>query len=233
MNEDSTGLQDSLFDVINHLCELVVFDKGDFDEFLQELIQTVRSVIPIDSCLIYYHDPHKKQLILIGSKKPHTDEIGKVVLSEGEGITGWVAEHKKIVAIEKEAYKDKRFKSFKELPEDRYESFLSVPILDRRGVVGVINLQNRLPYKFSEKQIRTVESIVKIISSAFVKIALTRQVNTLENKLEERKVIEKAKGILMKEKKFTEDEAYTYLRKEAMIKRKTMKEIAEAVLLVY
>lgn len=78
------------------------------------------------------------------------------------------------------------------MPEDLYESFLSVPIPDRSGVVGVINFQNKLEYKFSQKQIKIIESIVKIISSAFVKIALTRQIYLLENKLEERKIVEKA-----------------------------------------
>lgn len=233
MSNNSVKLDDSLFKVIDHLCELVVFDNGNFDKFLQELIKTIRNIIPVDSCLIYFHDPHLKQLFLIGSKKPHTEEIGKVVLKDGEGITGWVAEHKKTVALEKEAYKDKRFKFFKELPEDKYESFLSVPIFNKDGIVGVINFQNKSPFKFSQKQIKTIESIVKIISSAFAKTALTRQIYLLENKLEERKIIEKAKGILMKERKLSEQEAYEYLRKEAMIKRKSMKEISQAVILVY
>ena len=223
----------TLSKVINLLSELVVFNHYNFDQFLKKLIKVITEIISVDSCLIYFYDRDKKQLILIGSKKPHEQEIGHIILKKGEGITGWAAEHKITVVLEKQAYLDPRFKFFKELPEDKYESFMSVPIIDQSGTVGVINLQNKKTFKFSKLQIETIESLVKIISSAFVKIALDRKVSLLSDKLEERKIIEKAKGILMKEKNMSEDESYSYIRKEAMEKRKTMKEIADAILLVY
>ncbi|SRR5258708_6922372 len=222
----------SLADVINLLSELVVFNQYDFQQFLQKFIKIVLQVIPVDSCLIYFYDREKKQAILIGSKKLHDQQIGNIIMKEGEGITGWVAEHQKTVVIEKEAYKDPRFKYFQELPEDKFEVFLSIPILDDQGTVGVINIQNKLPYTFRKEQLQTIASLVKIISSAFKKIVLERKVNNLENQLQERKLIEKAKGILMKAKQINEEEAFHFLRKEAMNKRKSMKEIAEAVLLV-
>lgn len=153
-------------------------------------------------------------------------------MRKGEGITGWVAEHQQTVALEKQAYKDPRFKFFKQLPEDSYESFLSVPIIDKSGVVGVVNLQNEKSMGFSKQQISIIESLVKIISSAFVKVMLERKVGELKDQLEERKIVEKAKGILMKVKNLDESEAYKFLRDESMIKRKPMKEVAEAVLMV-
>jgi len=153
-------------------------------------------------------------------------------MQEGEGITGWVAQHKQPVAMTSNAYKDSRFKPFEELPEDKYESFLSVPITNETGVVGVMNIQNRNPYEFSRAQVKALESLVKIIASAFAKIAADKKVNKLENQLEERKIIEKAKGILMKAKNISENDAFKILRTEAMNKRKSLKEIAEAVILV-
>lgn len=220
------------FNIINLLSNLVVFNHYDFNEFLQKLIKIVIQVIPVDACLIYFYDRQRKELILVGSKKRHDELLGHITMKKGEGITGWVVEHGKTVALEKEAYKDPRFKFFKELPEDKFEGFLSVPIFDEDGVVGVINLQSRLPYSFSELQIQSLEAIVKIISSAFANIVLERKVGQLEDKLKERAVIEEAKGILMRARSMNESDAYHYLRKEAMAKRKTMKEIAEAVILV-
>jgi AmiR/NasT family two-component response regulator len=110
---------------------------------------------------------------------------------------------------------------------------MSVPLVNRDGVVGVINLQNKEPYNFSKDEIMMVEAVVKIITSAFEQIALGRKVDTLEGKLEERKVVEKAKGLLMKKDKLSEKKAFDMIRNEAMKKRKTMKEIAEAILLIY
>jgi uroporphyrinogen-III synthase len=182
--------------------------------------------------LIYFYDLDTKKIVLIGSQKPDTAALGKIILAEGEGITGWVAKNKQTVVITKEAYADPRFKVFKELPEDTYESFLSVPITDEKNVVGIINIQHKEPYIVSKKQLETMQSLVKIISSAFVKTVLEKKVNSLEAQLEERKIIEKAKGVLMKAKQINESEAFQFIRRESMNKRKTMREIAEAILLI-
>lgn len=225
--------QTSWVQIVNLLSQLVVFESYDFREFLKKLIILLTKLISVDSCLIYFYDKHTKELILVGSKKSHTDLMGKITMKKGEGITGWVVAHKKTVRLTKKAYEDERFKTFENLPEDTYEAFLSVPILDKEGVVGVINLQNKKPYAFSSEQVKTVEAIVKIVASAFEKIVLDRKVDDLEQKLEERKAVERAKGVLMKKNKMTEREAYQMMQREAMKKRKTMKEIAEAVLLIY
>lgn len=230
---EKTLQQPSWPTIITLLSDLVVFNQYNFKEFLEKLINIVEEVVPADSCLIYLHDRKKKQLTLIASKNPHTEELGHINLLEGEGITGWVAQYRKPVSLQKEAYKDTRFKVFKELPEDKYESFLSVPILDGEGVAGVINVQNKTPYIFSDQQITVLESIGKIVSSAFAKISLDEKVTNLTEKLEERKILEKAKGLLMKVRHISEEEAFSVIRREAMNKRKSMKDIAEAVILVY
>ena len=64
-----------------------------------------------------------------------------------EGLTGWVARERRLLAIPREAYKDPRFKKFGELPEDTFEAFLSAPVIARNRVVGVINVQHRLPHQ--------------------------------------------------------------------------------------
>ncbi len=220
-------------DIISLLSDLVVFNQYDFQEFLNRLIKISIQIVPVDSSLLYFYDADKKQLTLVGSKKSHEKAINNIHMEEGEGITGWVAQHNQTVAITEKAYMDSRFKFFKELPEDNYESFLSVPIRSEKGVVGVINFQNKKPYIFSPEQIKTIEGIVKIISSAFVKVALEREVNKLSTQLSERKIIEKAKGVLMKLRNLSEEEAFRLMRKESMNKRKSMKEIAEAILLVW
>lgn len=196
-------------------------------------MKLVMEITPADSAFIYFLDQETKELTLVASRKPHKNAVENIKMGVGEGITGWVAQHKQTVAIEKKAYEDPRFKSFKELPEDTFESFLSVPIMNDKGVIGVINLQNQQQNIFSQDQIATLEALVKIISSAFAKIALDRRVNSLSIKLEERKITEKAKGVLMKVRNLSEEEAFRLMRKESMNKRKSMKEIAEAILLVW
>src|SRR5579864_9822182 len=100
MKQRSSELDTSVFDVIHLLSELVVFKQFDFHEFLERFIKIMLKIIPVDSCLIYFYDREKKQAVLIASKISHDKELGKIIMSEGEGITGWVAQHKQTVAIE-------------------------------------------------------------------------------------------------------------------------------------
>ena len=213
------------------LSDLIVFDRLSLDQFLDKIIKLINKIIDVDSCFIYLYQ--NKKLILFASKKSHKNLLGKITLKEGEGITGWVAEHKKTVTIKEKAYLDPRFKFFKELPEDRYEAFLSVPIIDKQGLVGVINLQNKKPKIFSKKERQMVEIFASVIASGLRKVILQQKLGFLEEKLEERKIVEKAKGILMKKENLTEEEAYKKMQKEAMKKRKRLKEIAEAVILLW
>jgi len=101
----------------------------------------VSNVMRCDSCFVYLLDG--RDLVMRASKNPHKDALDRLKIQVGQGITGWVAEHKQTAAIAQMAYKDARFKTFNELPEDRYEAFLSVPLLCRDKVIGVINVQHR------------------------------------------------------------------------------------------
>ena len=85
--------------------------------------------------------------------------MNRLKLRVGQGITGWVAEHKKPVAVTAEAAMDPRFQSIQELPEDRYQAFLAVPIPCRDKLVGVINVQHREQHEYSSRDIRLVSTI--------------------------------------------------------------------------
>ncbi len=97
-----------------------------------------------DSCLVYLLDD--RQLVLRASNTPHPSTLGKVKLTLNEGLTGWVAREGRLLAISREAYNDPRFKYFSDLPEDTYEAFLSAPVVSRRRLEGVINVQHRDPH---------------------------------------------------------------------------------------
>lgn len=110
-----------------------------------------------DSCLLYLLD--KGDLLLCSSNNPSPGTLGEVRLSINEGLTGWVARERRLVAISKEAFLDPRFKTFAELPEDQYEAFLSAPIIARNKVVGVINVQHRKPHLFTGEEMETLTTV--------------------------------------------------------------------------
>src|SRR5580765_2284853 len=115
-------------------------------DVLQGIVSLVVEYTHCDACLIYLLDG--EDLVLCASNTPHPSTIGKLRLKSNEGLTGWVARERRLLAISRQAYKDVRFKNFgSDLPEDSYEAFLSAPVIARNRVVGVINVQLRLPHQ--------------------------------------------------------------------------------------
>jgi len=156
------------------------------DLSLQDVLQGVVSLVveftQCDSCLIYLKDGD--ELVLCASNTPHPSTIGKVRMRRSEGLTGWVATERRLLAISREAYKDQRFKAFGELPEDTYEAFLSAPVIARNRVVGVINVQHRVPHQHtgSEMEVLTTvgEQIGCVLLLARMSAEMLEQVNHVE-----------------------------------------------------
>jgi len=115
----------------------------ELDGVLQEIVSLVKAFLNCDSCLIYLVEDN--ELVLFASSDQNRKTIGTVRLRLSEGLTGWVARERRLLAISREAYSDPRFKYFKDLPQDSFEAFLSVPIISQNKVVGVINVQHREP----------------------------------------------------------------------------------------
>ncbi len=205
----------------------------EIDQLLKEIVKIASKLTKADSCLIYVLNGEKQELVLRASLNPHLDLLQKIKIKMGEGITGWVAKEKKPVAIARGAGGDARFKFFRSLPEDKFEAFLSIPIINRTGVVGVINIQHKHSHIHSQMEVNLLAAIGKLVGGAVENALLIEETFMLKEALEMRKFVEKAKGILMKEKKVSEGEAYKILQKESMNNRKSLKEIAEAVIIAH
>jgi signal transduction protein with GAF and PtsI domain len=113
---------------------------------LDGVVTLVVEFMDCDSCLL-----------LRASNRPSA--VGNVKLAMNEGLTGWVAREKRLLAISREAFRDPRFKFFSDLPEDTYEAFLSAPVLSRRGVEGVINVQHRDPHSHTGIEMELLTSV--------------------------------------------------------------------------
>jgi uroporphyrinogen-III synthase len=198
-------------------------------EVLAQIVEFAATVVSCDSCFLYALEDG--ELILRASKNAHPDVVDRLKLRLGQGITGWVAEHRQPVAVALNASQDPRFQLFKDLPEDKFEAFLSVPVLCRGRVVGVINLQNREPHEYSEREINLISTIGFLVGAEIEMARLEGENLHLSEKLETRKLVERAKGILQRELRLTEEEAYLTIQRQSRQRRKSMKEVAEAIVL--
>jgi uroporphyrinogen-III synthase len=135
-------------------------------EVLRGVVALVEEFTQCDACLVYLLDGG--DLVLCASNRPHPSTIGKLRMRTDEGLTGWVARERRLLAIPREAYKDARFKKFGELEEDTFEAFLSAPVIARNRVVGVINVQHRSPHQHTGPEMEVLTTVGEQIGCVLV-----------------------------------------------------------------
>ena len=198
-------------------------------DLLGQVLDFVSWIAKFDSCLVYVLEGN--ELVLRASRNSHSEVLGLLKLPLGQGITGWAAQHQQPVAVERHAFQDSRFQAFHQLPEDRFEAFLSVPISSRGKVVGVINVQQREPYLFSQREIRLIATAGFLVGAEIEMARLESANSQLSEQLTTRKAVERAKGILQRDLQVSEEKAYLTLQGQSRQRRKPMREVAEAIVL--
>jgi signal transduction protein with GAF and PtsI domain len=193
------------------------------------IVDFVVSIANCDSCFVYVLE--SGHLVLRASKNPHPEHIDRLKLPLGQGITGWVAAQRKPVAVGANAWADPRFRSFAELPEDRYEAFLSVPILCHNRLVGVINLQHVQPHAHSAHEIQLISTIGFLVGAEIEMARLEEQYLQISEELETKKVVERAKEILQRDMQISEEDAYIALQAQSRQRHMPMKEVAAAIVM--
>ncbi len=149
-----------------HRISASISNQLDLEAILKHIVEVVVEVTKADACLLYLLSDSQDELILRASKNPHPKLIGRITIGLGEGITGWVAQERTRVVIQSNANDDPRFKFFHNLPEDRYQAFVSVPIMAKKEVVGVINVQHKRPKRYQPDEIMLLSTIANQVGGA-------------------------------------------------------------------
>ncbi len=170
-NGNGHGASAALLHRVSH----IVNSGAELDEVLKELIGLAMRATECDACLVYLLDPSTGEMVLRASHLPHDAEIGAIRMKIGEGVTGWVAQHKSVVALSEKASTDARFKAFQALPEDAYEAFLSVPLTNRGELVGVINMHHRERRRHTPDEIALASFIGEQLGASIGRVRLEAQ----------------------------------------------------------
>ena len=142
---------------IYHQISSIVSSDLSLDEMLGEVVGLAVQATACDACLVYLIDHNTNEVVLRASQVPHVGAMDMLRMKVGEGVTGWVAEHKSVVALSSDAGKDARFKRFQGLIEDTYEAFLSVPMVSGGDLIGVVNVHHRKPHDHEREEIAALE----------------------------------------------------------------------------
>ena len=167
-----------------HRVSGIVSSDMSLKKMLDELIGLVVGVTNCDACLVYLLDSSSAEIVLCASQLPHAGEIGNIRMKIGEGVTGWVAKHQSVVALSSRASKDPRFKPFRALPEDTYESFLSVPLINAGQLIGVINVHHREPREHRPEEVALLTYVAEQMGGAISKAQLSDRSQAAVKKVE-------------------------------------------------
>lgn len=170
-------------DVLHRISESIS-NTLDLEAVLKHIVEVVVEVTKADACLLYLLSDGRDELILRASKNPHPKLIGRITIGLGEGITGWVARERTRVVIPSSASDDPRFKFFHNLPEDRYQAFVSVPIMAKKEVVGVINVQHKRPKRYRPDELALLSTIANQVGGAIENARLYDQMRRKALQLE-------------------------------------------------
>jgi signal transduction protein with GAF and PtsI domain len=164
-----------------------------------------------------------------------TQAINKEYLKErslrwGEGVVGHVAQHRQPMQIpnvlEEPLYKEKEMARKVGLT-----SMLSVPMCVKDRVVGVLNCYGSSQRRFGEAEVKLLTTVANQAAVAIENTALMVRTRVIQEELEARKLVERAKEILMKQRALSPEDAFRRIQKQAMDTRRSMREIAEAIIL--
>jgi signal transduction protein with GAF and PtsI domain len=188
--------------------------------------ETMRSKI----CSLWLLDGHNNALTLRATQSMSEDYLKARSLKMGEGIVGQVALTRKPRAVinvaEEPDYKEKELAS-----KEGLVSMLSVPMVVKDKVIGVINCYTSSPHEFSETEQNVLITVANEAAVAIENTELMVKTKVIQEELESRKLIERAKDILIARRGLSGVDAYRLIQKRSMDTRKSMRQIAEAILL--
>ncbi len=204
------------------------------DLYLEDILKLIVSVTAevmgskIVSLLLL--DKEKKELAVKATQSVSERYNKKPNIKFGSGIAGKVAETRKPVTVS-DVRKDSRYANREVAVKEKLCSLLCVPLMLKDEVIGVLNCYTAKPHQFTQNEINILKSIANQAAIVIDNFRLIVETKVIREELESRKIIEKAKGILMEQDKVSEEAAYHRMRKFSMDNRKNMREVAEAIVL--
>ena len=204
------------------------------DRYIEDILRLIVTVtaeaMHSKICSLWLLDETERILKLRATQSISEDYLQERSLKMGEGIVGKVAVTRKpcsvINVLENDAYKEKELAK-----KEGLVSMLSVPMVVKDRVLGVVNCYTSRLHEFTETEQNVLITVANEAAVAIENTELMVKSKVIQEELETRKLIERAKDVLMGHRGMSGQDAFRWMQKRSMDVRKSMREVAEAVLL--
>ncbi len=203
------------------------------DDLLNRIVMTTARVMEFEICSIWLvdNDATPRVIRLRATQSVDPDYARPRTMGRVEGVAGFVATHKQTLCIP-DVLKEPRFKEKQIASKLGLVSMLSVPIqVGEEDVIGVLNAFTNHPHEFTGSEVHMFTAVANLSAVAIRSAGLRAQTLSVQEELETRKLVERAKEVLVRRRGLAGQEAFRWIQKRSMDSRKTMRQIAEAVLI--
>jgi len=199
-------------------------------ELLRLVVQVTAEIMNSKICSLMLLDPDRKELVIRATQSISEEYNKKPNVKLGEGVAGIVAKENKPICI-LDVKEDSRYMNRAIAEREGLCSLASVPLAVKGRVIGVLNCYTSKKHKFTKPELEVLTALANQAAVAIENAELDLRARSAEEALTTRKLVERAKDILSQEVNITPSESFRLMQKQSMDSRKTMKEIAEAIIL--
>ena len=203
------------------------------EDILKLIVMVTAKVTGYEICSLWLIDESEtpKKIRLKATQTIDPEYVKDRSLGRVEGIVGFVSTHNQPLVI-KDVLKEPRFKEKEMAKKLGLVSMLSVPLrVKNEKVIGVLNCFTDEPHEFSDTEINLVTAVANQAAVAILNTELIVKTKVIQEELETRKLVEKAKEVLIRRRGMTGEQAYRWIQKRSMDSRKSIRNVADAILL--
>lgn len=203
------------------------------EDILKLIVMVTAKVTGLEICSLWLVDETitPKKIRLKATQAIDPEYVKDRALNESEGVVGHVFSTNQLLIV-KDVLKERRFKEKEMARKLGLVSMLGIPLRVRNDkVIGVLNCFSSQPHDFTETEINLITAVANQAAVAIYNTELIVKSKVIQEELETRKLVEKAKDVIMNRRKMAGDEAFRWIQKRSMDSRKSMRKVAEAILL--
>lgn len=170
--------------VLNRIIE-VLFSGRQLGSVLRSAAELIGDATSADACFVHLLDSSGEILVLRAATGEYKSLVGQIELRAGEGIAGWVTEHREPIVIEDDKWSDPRYKYIPQLGGDLYRSMISVPLISARGAsIGAVNIHSEQRRTFPPAEVAFLRHVASLVAAAIEHAALFRELARKEHALQ-------------------------------------------------
>jgi signal transduction protein with GAF and PtsI domain len=232
MEKITPGTYDKYIKALMDISRAITSDLY-LEDLLKLIVMVTAKVTGVEICSLWLIDESQdpKKIRLKATQALDPEYVKDRSLNMNEGVVGFVATHNQPLVV-KDVLKEPRFKEKEMAKKLGLVSMLGVPLqVKDEKVIGVLNCFTAEPHDFSETEANLIKAVSNQAAVAILNTELMVKTKVIQEELETRKLVDRAKEVLMRRRKMGGDETYRWMQKRSMDSRKSMRRVAEAIIL--